>query len=116
MTTKAYRDGLKDGEAWDFLGEQSKDEVPADGWDEATLNAVGISACKKAWGVKSDDDLAHAAGEYNRGVYKAYLARWSEAWRKVKRSGGRLIVGTAGQAQWLSDDEADALEAQGVSF
>lgn len=115
-STKAYKDGLKDGEAWDFLGEQSRDGVPRQGWDAATINAMGSSACMKAWGVKRDADLMDAASDYNRGVFDAYTARYAAAWRKVARSGGRLIVGSAGQAIWLSDEEAEDLENQGVSF
>jgi hypothetical protein len=75
--SKAYLAGLKDGADWDLSGFQSPvHAVRLRGWDDATISAMGASACRKAWGVPlsseaGDGRWGKACGDYNRGCRDA---------------------------------------------
>jgi hypothetical protein len=76
-TTKAYRDGYRDGLAWDLDGYETTTALRSatTGWDEATINAMGSAACAKAWGVPREGTAWEAAcRDYNRGAHAGALA------------------------------------------
>ena len=78
-TTAAYRAGYADGTAWDLDGFDSWDDVRTsrDGWDEATINALGTEAflarCAPHTGAEGPEWSAVCA-EYNRGAYDGALS------------------------------------------
>jgi|HubBroStandDraft_2_1064218.scaffolds.fasta_scaffold00001_138 hypothetical protein len=78
-TAAAYAAGLVDGQDWDLT---DVDPIPATGWDDATINAMGGHACRLAWGVADDESgdatWGNACREYNRGVVDAIRARGVE--------------------------------------
>jgi hypothetical protein len=78
-TSKAYLDGLKDGAAWD-VNHLNPDHIPREGWDGATIVAMGVGPCADAWGVDSFDaeEFTQACAEYNAGCHAAVCARLSE--------------------------------------
>ena len=78
MSKAAFEDGLKDGFVWDLSGFESTAEAArtADGWDTATINAMGAAHCAKNWGVSEGTDAFSAAcSEYTRGVLTALKER-----------------------------------------
>jgi hypothetical protein len=70
----AYVVGYTDGYAWDLDGCESIRDLSPEGWDEATINAMGPTWCREAWGVSSDDDWGQACDDYNRGAYAGAMA------------------------------------------
>lgn len=81
MTTKAYRDGLVDGEAWNLGDFDTLRDAAAQatGWDEATIDAVGSAHCAEAWGVPDEGPQWEAAcSDYNRGVVASIHRRMTE--------------------------------------
>ena len=81
MTTLAYESGYRDGLAWDLDGYESVEEVRAarNGWDSATISALGSSVCAEAWGVSAEGDAwEHACHEYNRGAHAGACAPQEE--------------------------------------
>ena len=75
----AYEAGLADGLAWDLDGFDTWADVERarEGWDEATISAIGSEACRKAWGVAEGDNEAwdEACSAYNRGAYEGATTR-----------------------------------------
>lgn len=70
--SKAYRDGYSDGLAWDLDGFACVEDVQTEteGWDSATINAVGRSKCAEKWGVSEEGpEWDQACHEYNRGAH-----------------------------------------------
>lgn len=84
VLAKAYAAGLKDGLAWDLEDFDSIEEVKhsGTGWDEATIQAVGISACSHAWGIPPNEDGDEIWGAtceaYNRGAHEGATAPQEE--------------------------------------
>lgn len=79
--SKAYADGLKDGLEWDLTGYTSILDLSADttGWDEATIHAMGASACAEAWGVAEEGEAwEQACADYNAGCHKGATAPQDE--------------------------------------
>lgn len=73
----AYLDGYNDGLAWDLDGFADLDAVRRErtGWDAATINAIGSTACAKRWGVPSEGEAWETACEaYNAGAYAGACA------------------------------------------
>ena len=77
----AYFAGLVDGLAWDLDGYASADAVRAskEGWDEATINAIGATMAASKWlpnesdpeAVEDDPDAwSDVCAAYNRGAYE----------------------------------------------
>jgi hypothetical protein len=87
----AYEAGLKDGLAWDLDGYDTWADVDRarEGWDEATINALGSDACREAWGVNADDDEAwsEAMDAYNRGAYEGATTREGRSGLLPRHSG-----------------------------
>jgi|HubBroStandDraft_2_1064218.scaffolds.fasta_scaffold2069185_1 hypothetical protein len=79
--TDAYLDGLEDGAAWDLdgYGGDAAKAAEDDGWDTATVNAMGQLHVLRVWGVESaeSDDYEVACRAYNAGVKAALLQRAS---------------------------------------
>jgi hypothetical protein len=81
--SRAFRAGIDDGLDWDLDGFDTWDAAEAEtGWDEATINAMGVSHCAREWRVDEEDEEAwgQACTEYESGVraavrYRAALAR-----------------------------------------
>jgi hypothetical protein len=77
--TDAYRDGLEDGADWNLDGFDGDAAAAArsNGWDEATINAMGQVHCLRTWGVESveSEDWSLACEAYNAGVKAALRAR-----------------------------------------
>jgi len=76
----AYASGLMDGADWDLGGFASPDDaVTLHGWDDATISAMGATACRRAWGVPvgedGDDSWGEACRDYNRGCRDAMAKR-----------------------------------------
>jgi hypothetical protein len=86
----AYEAGLKDGLAWDLDGYSTWADVERarDGWDDATINAMGRAWCRRAWGVGLDDDEAwQACAAYNRGAYEGATTREGRSGLPPRHSG-----------------------------
>ncbi len=77
--TDAYLDGLKDGRQWDLIGYDGNAAKAAedDGWDEATINAVGSAKCAALWGCATaeGEEWEAACAAYNAGVKAAISNR-----------------------------------------
>lgn len=76
--TNAYKAGLSDGLAWDLsdFGSWEDVERSREGWDAATINALGSDACARRWGVRAEGpEWECACGDYNRGAYEGATAR-----------------------------------------
>lgn len=89
-SSAAFLAGLNDGLAWDLDGFASVDAVRASktGWDESTINAMGVGPCAKAWGVDAEGDAWEAACEdYNRGAYQGATADQAERTGLPTRAG-----------------------------
>ena len=81
----AYKDGLRDGEDWDAPPEDSGYTLedllePYGGFSETTLNAVGVDACCKAWGLTEAEGEAweQALADYECVARAAVKARLSQ--------------------------------------
>jgi len=72
----AYRDGFADGLDWDLDGYADRAAVKNDpsGWSDATISAVGTSACRAAWGVPEEASWSAALADYDRGALAGALA------------------------------------------
>lgn len=103
--SKAYRVGIEDGLVWDVGG---MDSIPREGWDEATINAMGSAWCRDAWGVPQgetgDDAWGEACHEYNRGVRDAIAGARSIDTRVV---GGAVLSGTTREADAFCADSSE---------
>jgi hypothetical protein len=66
LNSTAYAAGLVDGADWDLTGIDAYDLAPS-GWSDATINALGSTACRLAWGVTGDDAWGQACADYDRG-------------------------------------------------
>ncbi len=79
--SQAYIYGQKDGQQWDLSGFANKQAIrnAKEGWDEATVRAMGVGYCETQWGVSiaNAEDWATACKDYNRGCYEAVIARLS---------------------------------------
>lgn len=79
MTSRAFEAGLADGLAWDLGGFETWDDVEGEreGWDEATINAMGGDWCRRTWGIPFGDGEAwqRAMVDYNRGAYAGATIR-----------------------------------------
>ena len=74
----AYLAGQKDGSAWEFDGDElATAKGQPEGWDEATINAIGSHKCAAAWGCKVAEgaEWEQACAEYNAGAYAAVCER-----------------------------------------
>lgn len=73
VKSKAYRDGYRDGLAWDLDGFRDRDHLlrSPEGWDAATINAMGSAHCAKRWGVRTVGGLRweQACADYNAGAF-----------------------------------------------
>lgn len=77
----AWDSGYTDGLAWDLSGYDSIEEAASDtGWSDATINAVGRSACAVEWGC--GPGLAwwdEAVAAYEAGCRRAIARRALDA-------------------------------------
>lgn len=84
VTRTAFRAGYSDGLAWDLEAFGSADDVArdVDGWDDATIQAIGVSDFRQRCGIDSEElseqEDAEAFGvacrQYNRGAYAGATA------------------------------------------
>ena len=78
MNSKAYECGYIDGLEWDLDGFDDWNDVrhTTDGWAFATISAMGVSECRRAWDVPEEDDDAwsQAIDDYDRGAYRGVTA------------------------------------------
>lgn len=93
--TKAYREGFADGLAWDLDAYETIADVERDrsGWDEATIDAMGLTACVEAWGVPRDtsgepepDAWSAACRDYNEGAHAGALSSEHHGLRPSKET------------------------------
>jgi hypothetical protein len=108
--SKAFEDGLKDGEVWDLDGYASVAEALADnpsGWSEATLNALGTRACAEMWGVAVAEEPAWelAQDDYDRGIRVALQGRVSQFAYRIERQDG-TTDGLGDEVLFASEAEA----------
>jgi len=67
--TKAYEVGYEDGQQWDY----DSATVQPEGWDEATINAIGSTKFGERLGLSAidieerGDAWSKACNDYNRG-------------------------------------------------
>lgn len=76
---RAYDAGYADGLVWDLSGFSSRESLQAEknGWDEATINAVGLTEFAQAVGADPESNAwEKACSEYNRGAHEGALAQW----------------------------------------
>lgn len=79
----AYEYGYEDGFDWDLSGFKSREQITTNGWDEATINAVGSDQFSEIYGINlydSDGWLTEEASnwlhEYNRGAADGARQQW----------------------------------------
>jgi hypothetical protein len=90
VQSEAYLDGLADGAVWDLDGyaededERCYDSALAaralrdhEGWDTATINAMGIEHCLRQWrvAVHGGRAWARACEDYQSGVRESLRER-----------------------------------------
>lgn len=90
----AYRAGLADGLDWDLSGFDTWERVERDrdGWDTATLSAVGVDKTLASWGVAPDateEQRDHACRQYNRGAHEGATSPQSDRTGAPPQNGGR---------------------------
>lgn len=78
--SEAYAAGYSDGLEWDLDGFESHENVVREryGWDEATINAIGVSAFAAHVGLPEDyneDEWEDACEQYNSGAYAGATAK-----------------------------------------
>lgn len=104
--SRAYEAGYEDGLAWDLDLFGSADELRAEGWDSATINALSSRDLAEHWGlplraIETGSDLfADACRDYNRGCLAGARAPQDE------RTGAAI-----GAAQALEDEINAELDA-----
>ena len=83
-TTTAYELGRNDGLEWDLNGFRDRVHLESEkeGWDDATLNAVGSDEMGAYLGVRiywsevMTKKGARALAAYNRGAHAGALEQW----------------------------------------
>lgn len=81
VTQTAFLNGWQDGTDWDLDGFRTRDHLLAtpEGWDAATINAVGSDVAAKAWGVANGSRGWFKACEaYNRAAFLGACAPQEE--------------------------------------
>jgi hypothetical protein len=117
----AYTQGVADGLAWDLGGFQTTADVERAtiGWDEATINAIGSSECRKAWGlhdVEAGDDVwGRACADYNRGAHKGATAAQKHRTGLPPRSANRRYELCEGGHWYETVDAASASDALAIA-
>lgn len=76
MASKAYNAGYRDGLAWDLDGFADRDALTISGWDEATINAIGVKRFAKSCGLRG---MRRPGGEIDFQWDGGAVARWERA-------------------------------------
>jgi hypothetical protein len=79
MKTDAFTDGFNDGVEWDLDGYDgdARSAAADEGFDAATINALGSRKCAARWGVDvaEGEEWEEACAAYSAGVRAGLLSR-----------------------------------------